>query len=330
MAKSVTVIEEPKVPTIITKPGTKSITIFRPAEVETYDVEEEDSGAVAQTVSNMIPILRILQNGSPQVVPADQGGIPGARPGSIFNTQTKEVYDGRRGLFIIVACSRLMYPEYLKREKDGSGGGFRGIYEPEDPEVKKAQAARMEAYGDLRGPLPHGKDEETGKDMELIETYYVDSVVVQPNADGTFPGEFGKVSRASFPFSSTNISVYSGWQEKLKGMTYPKEVPGQPPKLIRPKLYTHVFHLQTTLRKRGAQNWMIWNLTLAGKNPDGTEKDYEESRLPSNSYLYKAAEDLRAEVFEGSARFDYTKDQAEGSAGAAADNGDIPTSFDKD
>jgi hypothetical protein len=324
-------VEEKKsVPVVITQ-GTRSIEVFRPSNVETYDVEEEEGGAVAQTVNTMIPILRILQNGSPQVVPVENGGIAGAKPGSIFNTQTKEIYDGRRGLFAIVACTRLMYPEYIKREKDGSGGGFRGIYEPEDPEVKKAQQARMEAYGDLRGPLPHGKDEETGKDLELIETYYLDSMLIVPNEDGSFPAEHGKVFRGSLPFSSTNINVYNGWQEKLKAYTYPKDLGNGETKLIKPRLYTHVFHVRTELKKRGQQNWMIWNISLAAKNPDGTEKGHEDSRLLADSYLYHAAADLRVEVLEGSARFDYTKDTPEReTGGAGGGNGDIPTTFDKD
>lgn len=295
--------------------GTNSIAIMKPETVSVYDdiEEEEDGGAIAVPQNSSLGIFRILQNGSPECQAEEDGGL-GVRPGTIINTQTKQVYDGRRGIYIVVARTHLLYPEYIKREKDGTGGGFLGIHEPGSPEVSRAKDERMKQYGDLLGPLPYGQTEE-GKPIELIETYYADCICVLPDANGGYPGEYGELFRGSFPFSSTNIPVYNAWMERQKGMTYPKNIPGQPPKLIRLKTYGHVWLLKTRLRKRGAQNWMVWDIDLGGTvPPNATEREYTYSRLPTNSPLYQMASDLRVELLEGAANLDFAKAGVEPSA----------------
>ncbi len=303
--------------------GTTSIAVHVPEQVAVYDdiEDEEDGGAIAMPENNQLGIFRILQPTSPQTRDVEDGGL-GVRPGTIYNTQTKQTYDGKRGFFMIVARTHLLFPEYIKREADGSGGGFLGIHEPGSPRVKEAQEARMRLYGDLRGPLPGGQTDD-GKDIEIIETYYADFVGVMPDADNHYPGQYGQVFRGSVPFSSTNIPVYGAWQERQKGMTYPRAAaPGERPKLIKLRTYGHVWRLTTKLRKRGAHNWYVWDIDLGGEVPEGADKDYPFSRLPKSDPLYTMAADLRVELLEGAINLDFTKDAATGAEDAG---GGAPT-----
>lgn len=325
MAKSnVAVI--PTAGEIITRPSSTSIAISRPAEVETFDdeiVEGEDTGLddVSQK-ERRVPILRPLDPKSPQCHDPSDGGIPGARPGSIYNSGTETVYDGKLGIYMIPVHRYCAYVDYIKRNDDGSGGGFVGIYEPEDPIVKQRQAERMAEVGNLFGKLANGHTED-GKPKELVETWYIPSVMILPNPDGSFPGEFGEVFPALVPFSSTNIKVYNGFIERNSTFRYPIMKNG----VLRqgkPTLWSHVWRLRTRLAKRGNQSWYMWQLGLAGTDPQtGAELPKEHSRILRSSVLYKEAESLRELILEGRAVIDYTKQAAEMPEGASSDNSAI-------
>lgn len=302
---------------IVTKPGTAHIAIYKPAEVEVYDIEEgEDTGIHGGDEGGQdkrLAIFRILQANSPQAKRGMPQHIPGAKEGDFLNTATNQVYDGEKGLYLIAAHKHLKFPKYIQREDDGSGGGFLGIYEAEHPEVREGQRLRKEQFGNLFGPLPAGTTED-GKQIELVETYYIDSVIVVPNDDGTFPGEFGTAFNGSFAFSSTFIRAYNSWKDRLENMTYIiKRRDGSVGPTL-PTLWTHVWHIRSKVRPRGAQSWMVPVLTLGGKNDKGEELAYKHSKLDRNDYLYIQAERLREEILEGHVELAFEKDTTESSS----------------
>lgn len=323
-------------PALVVKPATTSITIHAPAEVEVLEDEDITSDTGLASVAPVgterrVPIHRILQVGSPQCLPVENGGIPGAKAGTIFNTQTKQIYDGRRGLFFIPCDHHLKFVEFIKREDDGSGGGFLGIHEPDSPEVTEGRKARLELYGNLLGPYPFGQT-ENGKDKELVETYYVNGICIVPNDEGRFPGEFGRSFQGSFAFSSSNISVYNAWLDQVKTYKYNVRDKSNNNEIVSMPiaLWSHVYLLQTALKTRGKQNWMIWSVSLGERDEKGLPvEDYKRSRLPRTHSLYKEAERFREELLEGRVELDFTKDSADAAErGAPADrnapNNDIP------
>lgn len=299
---------------IVTKPGTAHVTVYRPVEVEVYDVvEDEDTGLRGSDAGGQdkrLPILRVLQANSPQAKRGNPAYIPGAKEGDFINTATGQIYDGERGLYFIAAYKHLKFPEYIKREEDGSGGGFLGIYEPEDPVVKAGQKLRMEQFGNLFGPLPNGQTDD-GKDRQLIETYYVDGVYIIPNEDGTFPGEFGTMFNASMAYSSSFIRSYNQWKNQLENMTYMiKRRDGSVGPALA-TLWTHVWHVRTITRPRGTLSWMVPRITLAEKDEKGAEREYRYSKLDRNDYLYIQAERLREEILEGHVELNFEKDKSD-------------------
>jgi len=321
---------------IVTKPGTAHVTVHRPLEVEVYDiVEDEDTGVHGGDTGGQdkrLPILRVLQANSPQAKRGNPGHIPGAKEGDIINTATSQVYDGERGLYFIAANKHLKFPEYIKREEDGGGGGFLGIYEPENPIVKAGQKARMELFNNLFGPLPNGQT-ETGKDRQLVETYYVDGVYIIPNEDGTFPAEFGTMFNASMAYSSSFIKSYNQWKNQLENMTYiiKRRDGSTGPALAT--LWTHVWHIKTVVRPKGQISWMVPRITLAEKDEQGAEREYRFSKLDRNDYLYIQAERLREEILEGHVELNFDKDQSDldnagggglNTGGSGKGNDDIP------
>ena len=65
-----------------------------------------------------IPFLRILSDTSPQVKKRDPEYVEGAEVGMLFNTLTREIYDGEKGVQVI-PCSYVR--QYIECEERGKG-----------------------------------------------------------------------------------------------------------------------------------------------------------------------------------------------------------------
>ena len=79
-----------------------------------------------------IPFLRILSDTSPQIKKRDPQYIEGAESGMIYNTLTKEIFDGDKGVGVIPCSYQRQYIEWTDRGK-GSGAPVN-IY-PADSDI---------------------------------------------------------------------------------------------------------------------------------------------------------------------------------------------------
>jgi len=102
----------------------------------------------ADTDSYMIPFLVILQTNSPQCMEGDPLYVKGAKPGFFYNTATKEIYDGKAGIFVLQAAFQPKMVEWVPRDQ---GGGFRGIHEKKEL-IEKAYPRDISG----RWTLPNG------------------------------------------------------------------------------------------------------------------------------------------------------------------------------
>lgn len=88
-----------------------------------------------------IPFLRALQKISPQVDEADAEYIEGAKPGMLYNSVTKQLFDGKDGLFVLPCAYQRRFLKWGPRGT--SEGGYKGEFLPED-------IAAMLAKGEVR------------------------------------------------------------------------------------------------------------------------------------------------------------------------------------
>ena len=73
-----------------------------------------------KTSSLALPILKLLQNGSGEAQKRNQNYVEGAEPGMIFNTVTKQTYDGEKGLYVIPCGHKRDYVEWTERGEGSS------------------------------------------------------------------------------------------------------------------------------------------------------------------------------------------------------------------
>jgi len=264
-------------------------------DIDLYD-PGDDAGLGLEGISldeQKLPFLRILDPKSPQCKPTSQGGIPGARGGALFNTATNQVYDGEKGGEFIPSFRDYKFVEYISRNEDGSGGGFRGLHDPENPKIQKLR----EQHGKF-GKIPFGET-ANHEPLELVQTFYIYGTFYPPGEDEPFPCIVG--------FASTQIKKYQAWLSRVmrwkakgrdaQGRIVDKPVP----------MWQYRWHLSSQYESKGGFNWYGWVLELAEKDENGKEKPREFSRLAKDDPRYLAAREFFFQIKDGMIKPDYEK-----------------------
>lgn len=153
-----------------------------------------------------IPVLKLLQNNSPEV----EAEMEGARAGRTLNTVTGEFIDN----FIFQPCAEVhLWQEWVPRT---AGGGLVTSHDPSSDLIRQI----IQNNGGSKIP-PKGQDGKripfTSPDgNELVETFYLYGQVL--DEEGNEAMSFGVI-----PFSGTKVSVRS------KFMTSVAMTKGKPP-----------------------------------------------------------------------------------------------------
>ncbi len=203
--------------------GSAGALATRFAEASVTGFEEASSAAYA------IPFLRVLQDLSPQVKSKMPGYIKGAKPGQIFNTASKTLYDRIR----VVPCYfQQTQIEWIPRNSGGTGGGFVAAHPATTPLLQRV--TRDEKTG--RNVLPNGHD--------LMDTR--SHFVLILNEDGTTEG-------ALIAMSSTGLKVSRTWMTQMKVACAPsKQFPRGLP------MFAHSYELWTEEQANEKGQWSNW------------------------------------------------------------------------
>ena len=182
-----------------------------------------------------LPFLRVLGQLSPECNKRDAKYVDGAEPGMIFNTVTKQLYDGEGGVNIIPCYYKREYVEWSDR---GEGTSAPVAIHSVDSGIIK-EATRDASYKDR---LPNGNYlENTASYFVLID-------------DGT---------SALISMKSTQLKVSRSWNSmmnsiKLKGKTG----------MFTPAMYSHVYSLKTVQQSNDKGTWFGWNIEKVGPVQD--------------------------------------------------------------
>ena len=110
-----------------------------------------------------IPFLRILSDTSPQVKKRDPQYVDGAEVGMMYNTLTKELYDGEKGVNVIPCSYQRQYIEW--QDRGTSTGAPVAIHDADSDIV--SQPSRGKDYKDR---LPNGNYVEKTANHFVIVT----------------------------------------------------------------------------------------------------------------------------------------------------------------
>lgn len=222
------------------------------ALVETGLVSEGSTGTEdIRPTEFQMPGLRIVQSNSPQMVRNHAEYNPDAKAGFILNTATGEVWDGDIGLEVVVFARDYHYGEWIPRNEDGSGGGFRGMHMPDEPIVQRA----LREQGRFKKLKWRNADDE---DVELVETgqlyvYY-----------GEEPMSAEGAQAAYISLASTNMPTYTQWLTRHVGWKYKNPQTGR---MREAPLWAYMWRLTTVPQSRGTQNWFTFKLDLIKRVP---------------------------------------------------------------
>lgn len=102
-----------------------STALALPADIN-FSADMDNFGANYSADQLAMPFLNILQALSPQVTRGKNEYLPEARAGQLYNTVTKDLYDGEKGLNVILSTFKESYIEWVPRNQ---GGGFVAEYD---------------------------------------------------------------------------------------------------------------------------------------------------------------------------------------------------------
>ena len=200
-----------------------------------FEQDANTSFSNMDTDDYALPFLRVLGQLSPECNKRDAKYVDGAEPGMIFNTVTKQLYDGEAGVNIIPCYYKREYVEWSDR---GEGTSAPVAIHSVDSGIIK-EATRDASYKDR---LPNGNYlENTASYFVLID-------------DGT---------SALISMKSTQLKVSRSWNSmmnsiKLKGKTG----------MFTPAMYSHVYSLKTVQQSNDKGTWFGWNIEKVGPVQD--------------------------------------------------------------
>ena len=199
--------------------------------------EQDQAGGMDQMGQGdfAMPFLRVLGQLSPEVNERDAKYVEGAKAGMIFNTVTKQAYDGVEGVNVIPCGYKREYVEWSDR---GEGTSAPVAIHSVDSGIIK-DATRDASYKDR---LPNGNY------LENTASYFVTI------DDGT---------SALISMKSTQLKVSRSWNSmmnsiKLKGKNG----------MFTPAMYSHVYNLKTVQQSNDKGTWFGWTVEKVGPVQD--------------------------------------------------------------
>lgn len=212
-----------------------------PAEFMDDLVQDAGKGTSTSQADNLVPLIYILQDQSPQVLKRNPAYIEGAEAGDIWLRNAPDPITKEMD-FIPVHFSK----DVVEWKPRNTGGGYvaRHAFLPEDNEEIDKLAARLGAQKKALDPqLPDRFTQVMPSGNELVETRYHTGFVVR---DG------GLLIPFVMPLSSTGHTFSKGWMFKMNQ------------KMVNPTTkaatWASIYHIKTQERSNASGNWFMFEV----------------------------------------------------------------------
>lgn len=193
--------------------------------------EEAESNAYA------IPFIYILQSGSPQCKRSDGAYVKGAEEGMFYDTVSKRLFDGSKGIVVIPCHYNQRFIEWVPRE--AGGGGFVGEHAPDSNIL-----AHTHKDAKNRDALPNGN-----------------IIVDARNHYVLLLEEDGSLTPALITMSSTQQKKSKQWMSMMKGFKIKNPSTGQ---FVTAPMMSRMYRLTTVPESNDKGSWFGFSVELAG------------------------------------------------------------------
>jgi len=215
---------------------------------ETGDIVKKESGALSTLdfvqdsgmgLENIekgdlaLPFLKLLQSGSYETKKKHAQYVEGAEAGMLYNTVTKKLYDGEKGIEVIPVFYKLTYPEWAPFEKSEG----RPISPDRGPEV--LSQTKQEGNKDV---LPNGN--------QIIRTANHFVII---NGD--------RPDRALITMKSTQLKASKGWNSLMENEF---ETDPKTNKNVPAPIFSRIYLIQTA-ENSGSFIWHGYKVSLLRK-----------------------------------------------------------------
>ena len=199
--------------------------------------EQDQAGGMDQMGQGdfAMPFLRVLGQLSPEINERDAKYVSGAKAGMIFNTVTKQAYDGVEGVKVIPCGYKREYVEWSDRGEGTSAPV--AIHSVASGIINDATRG-----ADYKDRLPNGNY------LENTASYFV----MLPD-----------MQQALITMKSTQLKVSRSWNSMMNSI----KLQGKNG-LFTPAAYSHVYKLSTVQQSNDKGTWFGWNIEKVGPVQD--------------------------------------------------------------
>jgi len=246
---------------------------------ETRDLATKQSGALATLdfvsdsgmgLENIdksdlaLPFLKLLQSGSDETKKKHAKYVEGAEAGMFYNTVTKKLYSGEKGIDVIPVFYKMTYPEWAPFEKREG----RPIHNDRGPGIM-SQTTQNDRNKDM---LTNGN--------EIIKTANHFVIILGDRPE-----------KALMTMKSTQLKVSRSWNSLMEDQF---EIDPKTNKSVPAPMFSRVYKLNS-VENSGSFTWHGYNINLIKKVDDAgiyqMAKDFHNSLKSSQTKAESSPED---------------------------------------
>jgi len=196
-----------------------------------------DAGAGLENIDKAdlaLPFLKLLQSGSDETKKKHANYVDGAEAGMFYNTVTKKLYSGEKGIEVIPCFYKLTYPEWAPFErKEGR---------PVSPD---------------RGPEILAKTKKNDKGKDVLENG--NEIIKTANHFVIIKGD--KPEKALMAMKSTQLKVSRGWNSLMQDQF---ESDPKTNKNVPAPMFSRIYKLNS-VENSGSFTWHGYRVSLLRK-----------------------------------------------------------------
>ncbi len=204
------------------------------------NIFEADANAGSQNMTQddlALPFLKVLGQLSPEVNKQNAKVTSGGEKGKIVKSETKELYDGTKGIDIIPVHYERQYVEWQDR---GQTGNAPVAIHKADSDILST-TTRDKSWKDR---LPNGNY------LENTANHFVILLGKSP-------------STALISMKATQLKVSKNWNSLMLGLKMQGEKG-----LFTPPTYSHIYNLKTVQMSNDKGTWFGWDVSKVGPVSD--------------------------------------------------------------